>query len=487
MIYFNGAENVFRTQGKQTAGRKMAKGKLKVWQKILIVAGVVAGVAGLCLGGCCIATAAFRKNYYGKEIAEKVSVGAERKSGALFTENRGIYDKNGNRVLLKGINIGNYLIQEGWLSVNSLGVKYDKNGNYVKINEDGIIEEYEETYQQEIDAALASNKNLTAGQIDELWETYYDGFLNESDFEKIAEVGFNTVRLPMYYRNFYEGTDENLTLKDNAFTRIDAFLENCKKHNLYAILDMHGLPGGQNGYEHSGSRTTKFWDNEEYISKTCELWKAIANRYSNEKSELYDVIACFDLVNEPEDEKTNATEKKQFDVQDRMYRAIREVDKEHIVSIAGCWTFDKFPSPEKYGWENVIYEIHLYNWNSQTISNDLFYFAQDFTHSLAAHDVPYFIGEFTFFDKSEEWEKWLDEYEKRGWNWCVWTYKAATPGWWDTSWGLYVYKMDLKNEKKKLDLRTAAYDKIKAEWENVGEKYTETGVLYEVMKKHLSK
>lgn len=461
--------------------------KLRIWQKILIIAGIFVALIALFLGGCGIATAIFRSSYYGKEIAAKAAPDKERKSRAPFTKGRGIYDADGNRITFNGINIGNYLLQEGWLSVNSVGVKYNADGSYAKINEDGIIEEYEETYQSEIDEALSKNENLTAEQIVELWEIYYDAFLTESDYEKIKEVGFNAIRLPMYYRNFYEGTDENLTLKKDAFKRIDAFLENCKKYELYAILDMHGVPGGQNGYEHSGSRETEFWDNETYIQKTCDLWQKIASRYANERSDLYDTIACYDLVNEPEDKKTNATEKKQFDVQDRMYKAIREVDEEHIISIAGCWMFDRFPDPKKYGWENVIYEIHLYNWNSQIVSNDLYYFVQDMTHVLAARDVPYFIGEFTFFDKSEEWKKWLDEYEKRGWSWCVWTYKAATPGWWDTSWGLYVYKMDLKNEKKKLDLRTATYDEIKSEWENVGDKYTDTGVLYDVMTEYFSK
>ena len=461
--------------------------KLKVWQKILVALGILVALIVLFLGSCGIATAIFRSAYYGKEIAQTVTIDGGRESGALFSKGRGIYDANGKRVTLNGINIGNYLLQEGWLSVNSIGVKYNADGSYAKINEDGVIEEYEETYQSEIDKALLENPNLTAEQIDELWEVYYDGFLTEKDFENIAEIGFNTIRLPMYYRNFYEGTDENLTLKNNAFLRIDCFLENCKKYGLYAILDMHGLPGGQNGYEHSGSRKTDFWDNETYIQKMCELWKAIAARYSTERADLYDVIACYDLVNEPEDEKTNATETKQFAVQDRMYKAIREVDKEHIVSISGCWMFNKFPEPKKYGWENVIYQIHLYNWNTPTISNDVFYFVQDLTNVIAAYDVPYFIGEFTFFDKSEEWEKWLGEYEKRGWNWCVWTYKAVSPGYWDNSWGLYVYKMDLKNEQKKIDLRTATYDEIKAEWENIGEKYASTGVLYDAMTKYFSR
>ncbi len=458
--------------------------KFKLWQKILIVIGCIVGVFLIGVGGAAITTVNFRASYY-KPVAESVQKDETRKTGALYANGRGIYDKDGKRVALNGISFGNYLVQEGWLSVNSLGVKYNADGSYAKINEDGIIEEYEETYQSEIDEALKNNENLTAEQIDELWQVYYDNFITEDDYRRVKEIGFNAIRLPMYYRNFLTG-DDKLVLKENAFELLDRFLENCKKYSLYAVLDMHGVPGGQNGYEHSGTRTTEFWDNETYITEMCDLWRTIALRYSTERSDLYDTIACYDLINEPEDKNTNETETKQFAVQDRMYKAIREVDKEHMISIAGCWFFNKFPSPEKFGWENVMYQIHLYNWNESVISNDLYYFAMDLSHSLAAYNVPYMIGEFTFFNNEAEWSKWLDEYDERGWNWCVWTYKAVSVGWWDTSWGLYVNKLDLKNEQKKLDLRTATYDEILSVWQTVStsQSYTNDGVLLRAMKAH---
>ena len=53
-------------------------------------------------------------------------------------------------------------------------------------------------------------------------------------------------------------------MKENAFDIIDWFLENAKKYDLMVILDMHGVVGGQNGYEHSGTRNIDFWKNEIY-------------------------------------------------------------------------------------------------------------------------------------------------------------------------------------------------------------------------------
>ena len=104
--------------------------------------------------------------------------------------------------------------------------------------------------------------------------------------------------------------------------------------------------------------------------------------------------------------------------------------------------------------------------------------------SYNSYNVPYYIGEFTLFHNAAEWDKWLREYEKRGWNWTVWNYKMSSVGWWDNSWAMYVNRMNLKNERLKLDLRTATYDEIYAEWSAVGtqQRIYKTGMLYNVMK-----
>ena len=399
---------------------------------------------------------------------------------------KSLYDKNGNKLQLKGINYGNWLNQEGWMSVNSLGPKLNEDGSYVKVNNEGVVEEYEETYQEEIDLALKNNPNLTDKQIEELWEIYYDAYCQEIDFQNIKNSGLNLIRLPMYYRNFMEGDDEHLVMKEKPFERIDWFLEMAEKYDLYVILDMHGVVGGQSGYEHSGTRDIDFWDNQTYIDSMCLLWKEIAKHYKNDRKDLAGVIAAYDLVNEPAGEKSS-TERKHWDVMDQMYDAIREIDKDHVISIEGCWYFISLPDPEEYGWENVLYQYHFYNWFRPTITYEMFYSLQFLTMTMADYDVPKFVGEFTFFDEKDEWIKWLNQYDQMGWNWAIWNYKATTPGWWDTSWGMYVQRLHLYDGNLKLDLRTATYDEIKAVWSDEGtidlqgKQNYEPGILVEVL------
>ena len=452
-------------------------------KKIIISTFSVLGIILISFGIIANASYNFGKKDY-NNLPKKVDV-THKKIETYKAINKGIYDLEGNLFQIQGINYGNLLIQEGWMSVNSLGPKLNEDGSYTKINSEGVIEEYEEVYQEELDLALKNNPNLDEEKIDELWSIYYKSYCQEIDFQNIKEIGLNTIRLPMYYRNFLEGEDDKLVMKENAFEFIDYFLEYAKKYDLKVILDMHGVVGGQSGNEHSGTRKTEFWTNEVYQQEMCDLWKNIASYYLNERKDLASTILAYDLINEPALDKKSTT-KREWDVIDKMYKAIREVDEDHIIAIEGCWYFDNLPNPKKYNWENVMYEFHLYNWDNAKVSNDLYHTLHFFKWMTTNYDVPIYIGEFNFFDKKDEWLKWLNEYDERGLNWSIWSYKTISVGWWDMSWGIYVYKMNLKDEKLKLDVRTATYEEIEEVWSNQGTKetYKDTGVLKSVLDQH---
>ena len=423
--------------------------------------------------------------------------------GTVVAVDRGLYDENGDRFEIKGINFGNLFIAEGWMTVNSIGAAYDKNGNFEKVNDQGIVEEYEEIYQEEMDAILAervANGDFTEEQLDELLDTFFYAYCTEADFKLISDTGLNTIRLPMYYRNFMEGPDEALTMRDDAFEKLDWFLEMAKKYNLKVIIDMHGVVGGQSGYEHCGTRDMDFWENETYIQLMCELWKNIAIHYVNDRPDLASTILAYDLVNEPTKRTEPATGALQWKVMDRMYDAIREVDAHHVISIEGVWYPTSLPNPEKYGWENVLYQYHFYNWNhNKGITNEMFYGAMFSLYSMSNYNVPKLVGEFNFFDDADAWGKYLAQYDELGWGWTIWSYKIVSVGWWDSSWGLVVNKLDIQNApgtpiedyKLKLDLRTASYEQIMDVWSKEETRYNgqegayklySDGMLYNVLK-----
>ena len=438
---------------------------------------------------------------YKYDAPEKVTIDPNE-YGTITAVGKGLYDSEGNRFDIKGINFGNLFIAEGWMTINSIGALYNDDGSFKKVNEQGIVEEYEEIFQEEMDAILA--ERFDPVEVKVLNDAYFYSYCTPTDFKLISDIGLNTIRLPMYYRNFMEGPDEALTMRDDAFEKLDYFLELAKQYGLKVIIDMHGVVGGQSGYEHSGTRDIDFWDNEVYIASMCELWNNIASHYMNERSDLASTILAYDLVNEPTNKNEIGTGKKQWDVMNKLYQAIREVDEHHVISIEGVWYPTSLPDPADYNWENVLYQYHFYNWNhDKGVSNEMFYGLMSLLYNFggADYDVPKFVGEFNFFGAEGEWEKYLARYDNLGWGWTVWSYKIVSVGWWDNSWGIVVNKLNLENDadtpieeyRLKLDLTTASYEEILAAWSNEQTEYDgqqgsykiyDDGVLYNVLTKY---
>ena len=423
---------------------------------------------------------------------------------------RGLYDSNGKRFDIKGTNFGNLFILEGWMTINSVGALTDGN-SYTDLNDDGrYVEGYEEIFQEEMDAILASRVekgDFTMEQLENLNNAYFESYCTEADFEIIKSIGLNTIRLPVYYRTFlttedrYTLTDEELCAMDFDdieldFEKVDKFLEYAKAKDLKVILDMHGVMGGQSGYEHCGTRDIDFWTNEDYIEFMCNLWRAIADHYLTEEPGLASTILAYDLANEPTNRNELGTGPLQWEVMDRLYAAIREVDTYHVISIEGVWYPVSLPSPEKYGWENVLYQYHFYNWNHDSfVPNELFYALQFGLYSLSDYDVPKFVGEFSFFGNEAAWEYYLDQYDQLGWGWTTWSYKTISVGFWDNTWGIAVQKLhlenapgvltdgDFSNDRVKLNIRTASYEELLAKWSNERTSYGDQHGVYTVIDK----
>ena len=426
----------------------------------------------------------YRKNY---EFDAPAHI--TRTDGGLniIAQGKALYDENGDIFEIKGVNFGNLFLTEGWMTVNSVGALLNDDGSFKKINPEGVVEEYEEIYQEEMDAILA--ERFTNEQIEELNDAYFYAYCTEYDFEFISSLGLNTIRLPMYYRNFlstehrYRYTDEQLCEEIDFesynfdFEKLDWFLEMAQKYDLKVIIDMHGVMGGQSGFEHCGTRDIDFWDNEDYIDFMCKLWKRIAKHYVSERSDLAPTILAYDLVNEPTNRYEIGTGPKQWRVMNELYKAIREVDNEHVISIEGVWLFLSLPRPEKYQWENVLYQYHFYNWTESITPNWLFY---DFMYaqlSVSDFNVPKLVGEFNLFGNKDAWFEYLAQYDQTGLGWTIWSYKTVSVGWWDSSWGVMVNKLWLTpdengNTRLKLDLRTASFDEIKTVWAH---EYTDNG------------
>ncbi len=373
----------------------------------------------------------------------------------------------GKAVRLRGTNAGGYLLQELWMTPTR-GTTRVKD---------------EMTIQSRLENRFGKEKAR------ELEAAYRDSYWTETDFDNVRALGANCIRLPFWYRNLVE---EDGTLREDAFARIDWFVSEAGKRGIYVILDMHGAPGSQNGSDHSGvdgGRDKKgasgffFGENaERNRERFLELWKTIAAHYKGNPT-----VAGYDLLNEPfctyrynsglgDGELRSLL----WGVYDAAYRTIREADPDHVIIMEAVWDPADLPDPARYGWENVMYEYHNYlyddydNAQGRQISNmekklDLI--------AGADYPVPSLMGEFNYFRNYDAWDKGLELLNKAGIHWTTWTYKTmADCG----SWGIYHHAV----RTGKIDLEHASFESIKESWDAMDD-VTANADLIRVLKKHM--
>jgi len=404
-------------------------------------------------------------------------------TGLVQAHDRSLYDASGNSLQLRGVNVGQLLLQEGWMSPFALEPSRNEDGSYIK-DTDGNIQ-YPEFTEIDFRTGLQSNPNLSSYDLETLLQIYRECFFSEEDFRFIREeLQMNAIRVPFHY---LEILNEDLTLRseEEAFTYLDWFISNAAEHELYIILDLHGAPGGQNGYEHSGSNSEQplLWDNEEYRAATVSLWEFIARHYLETRPDLGQWIATYDILNEPTYRAGSVTTRECWDVFDRIYRAIRATGDRHVITMEACWDFSRLPDPADYGWENVQYEYHWYNWWSNLLPYDLFYMYQDVFNITRDYEVPVLIGEFTLFEDKGMWARELAMFDDRNYSWTIWNYKTTVTGWWTSSWGVHTcqLKFTTENEETKCNVATCSYEEYVDTCQKVKTENCVTDTLYQVL------
>lgn len=320
----------------------------------------------------------------------------------LTTKGNRLVNQRGQEVLLRGINLGGWLIQEAWMCPIN---KPDKGWG-------------------EWDTREAFRKRgFTLEEELALFAAYQDSWITEDDLDIIQGLGMNCVRVPFWYRNFqteegfwYGGEDLD---QNPGFQKLDWLISACRQRGIYVILDLHGAPGFQSD-DHSNGRSNAsqlFEDSETgeaFRLRTIRLWQQIAARYAGEPA-----VAAYDLLNEPMNgfppwKKQDPT---LWRLYDRILQAIREVDPAHIITLEGIWEMGNLPNPQDWGWTHVLYQTHNYNWKKAEIDRKI----QDIK-DRAHWNVPVLVGE---FQAAGIWDYVLSAYNAHHISWTTWTYKGT--------------------------------------------------------------
>ena len=359
-------------------------------------------------------------------------------AGILSVQDGQLVTPDGEPITLFGVNLGGWMLMETWMGAVS---NYAEDWGYYD-----TLEVLESRFGAEKTAALI--------------DLYEDHFITAEDIAQIERLGFNCVRVPFWYRNFM--TEDGAWLAEEpaenpGFQRLDWLLEQCGQHGIYVILDLHGAPGGQSMNHCTGKAGRNLLYTEEKNLETTErLWKAIAARYRENP-----VVASYDLLNETQNnggytgDTAWAAESAEAvshtnDAYDRLYRAVRAEDEAHLVSLEGVWSTTVLPDPNEMGYENMLYQLHLYDTDRGMVD----YRVRELVTARRDWGVAVLVGEFN----NQKQERYAcGQYRKNQISYIKWTYKTVNTG---DNWGLY------NGNLKRIDIKTATYEEIAECFEN---------------------
>jgi glucan 1,3-beta-glucosidase len=152
---------------------------------------------------------------------------------------------------IRGVNLGGWLVLERWITPS-------------------VFKGTDATDEYTLCEALGAPEAKVRLQ------RHREAFIREEHVRRIAEMGMNTVRLPIGYwlfggePPFVEGADRY----------VERVFEWADRYGLGVILDFHAAPGSQNGWDHSGRAGEIGWHTDKanidsslnFITKICELY-----------------------------------------------------------------------------------------------------------------------------------------------------------------------------------------------------------------------
>lgn len=312
---------------------------------------------------------------------------------------------NEEKIMLRGFSIGS------WMDMESFMIK-------IPGSEKSIRKAYEEVYGKE--------------NASRFFDSFLNDFVTEEDFILLKSLGINVLRIPLDYRHF-EDDQAPGKYKMGGFRHLDRLLDLCRKNEIYAILDMHSSPGGQNPDSHGGgdSGISEFWGDAFSRERIIRLWAFIAARYREDR-----IIAGYDILNEP----CYVSDAEAFnDFYGKVIQKIREADQNHILFLEGeDWAKD-FRIFKNLGGYNQALSFHFYPGQHVYMSTErgkrkaeLESKIAYFTELREKTGMPLWVGETGgHFPKdklregAELIKDCLDIFERNRISWTLWSYKDA--------------------------------------------------------------
>ncbi|KAF2713415.1 glycoside hydrolase family 5 protein [Pleomassaria siparia CBS 279.74] len=209
---------------------------------------------------------------------------------------------------IRGVNVG------GWLNIEPFITPsfFESYGS-----SDGIVDEY--TLVTKLGAAKAKST----------LEQHYDTFVTKQTFADIRAAGFDHVRIPFGYWAVTTYTGDPY-VKQVSWRYLLRGIEYARQNGLRVNLDLHGAPGSQNGWNHSGRQGVIGWlngtDGDLNAQRTLDIHHQLSVFFAQPRYK--NIITLYGILNEPRMVDLNTN-----DVVAWTQKAITQIRADNITAI----------------------------------------------------------------------------------------------------------------------------------------------------------
>ena len=252
-----------------------------------------------------------------------------------------------------------------------------------------VVDEY--TYTKTLGKSEASSR------LTNHWSTW----ITQDDFNDIAKAGLNHVRIPIGYWAVAPLNGDPYV--QGQLSVLDSAIGWARGAGLKVLLDLHGAPGSQNGFDNSGRYGSVDWQQGDTVSQTLTALQNLANRYKGDT----DVVTAIELLNEPLGTSLNLDEVKDF--YSKGYDTIKAASSNFAVVIHDA--FQDFSSYwNGFGSSDLLIDTHQYQiFSPEEVGrspSDHVSDACTLGSKLAGTDKGIFVGEWT--GAQTDCAKWLN-------------------------------------------------------------------------------
>jgi len=230
--------------------------------------------------------------------------------------------------------MGGWLLLEPWITP----------GLFEQFSGNNVVDEW--TFCQ------ALGKDEASRQLHQHWDTFF----TFADIQALQQAGINTLRIPVGYWLLGNITPDEPWVT-GQMPYLSRLISWAKSLGLFVLIDLHGAPGSQNGFDNSGRAGAVNWPSRPNINRTLDIIDELGLVF-NSGDPQYSNVLGLEMLNEPRwDIDLNLVKQFYYDAYGRFHHY--GPGDFHIHDAFRLFSWDGFMPPPN--WQNVYLDTHIYH------------------------------------------------------------------------------------------------------------------------------